>query len=42
LPDWILTGGALWLVHPPARRLPRRVELLRDFLLAELRTSAPA
>lgn len=42
LPDFRVTGGALWLVYPPDRRMPRRVELLRDFLLAELRAPVSA
>lgn len=42
LPDFRVTGGALWLVYPPDRRMPRRVELLRDFLLAELRAPSSA
>ena len=37
LPKWAAMGAALWLVHPPGRHVPRRVELVRDFLYAELR-----
>ena len=37
LPDLSQGGGALYLVHPPMRHLPRRVALLRDFLFEELK-----
>jgi len=37
LPQYATHGNALYLVHPAVRTLPRRVELLRDFLYAELR-----
>jgi DNA-binding transcriptional LysR family regulator len=37
LPDLAMQGGALYLVHPAMRHLPRRVQLLRDFLFDELR-----
>jgi DNA-binding transcriptional LysR family regulator len=41
LPAWSQRGAALWLLHPPGRALPRRVELLRDFLYRELRDARP-
>jgi DNA-binding transcriptional LysR family regulator len=37
LPQYQVTGGALYLVHPASRQLPQRVRLLRDFLLQEIR-----
>jgi DNA-binding transcriptional LysR family regulator len=37
LPELAQGGGALYLVHPPMRHLPRRVALLRDFLFEELK-----
>lgn len=36
LPEHARTGLALYVVHPPAARLPRRVALFRDFLIANL------
>jgi DNA-binding transcriptional LysR family regulator len=40
LPEYSLGGGAVYLVHPAMRHLPRRVSLLRDALFTALRTSA--
>jgi DNA-binding transcriptional LysR family regulator len=39
LPDHGSGGGAIYLVHPAMRHLPRRVVLLRDALFSALRTS---
>ncbi|MCA9673922.1 MAG: LysR family transcriptional regulator [Kofleriaceae bacterium] len=38
LPGWTTSGGGLWLVHPPMRHLPRRVALLRDALIAGMKS----
>jgi DNA-binding transcriptional LysR family regulator len=37
LPDLGQRGGAIYLVHPAMKHLPRRVQLLRDFLMNELK-----
>jgi DNA-binding transcriptional LysR family regulator len=42
LPELSIGGGALYLVHPPMRHLPRRVQLLRDFLFEELKQGLAA
>ena len=36
LPTYAAMGAALHLVHPSARHLPQRVQLLRDYLLEKL------
>lgn len=36
LPDHGVPGGSVYVVHPAMTHLPRRVQLLRDFLIAEL------
>jgi DNA-binding transcriptional LysR family regulator len=38
LPEYSVTGGALYLVSPPSRPNLARVRLLRDFLAAALKT----
>ena len=37
LPELGVRGGAIYLVHPAMKHLPRRVQLLRDFLMTELK-----
>jgi len=37
LPELSQRGGSIYVVHPSMKHLPRRVALLRDFLLAELK-----
>jgi len=37
LPDYGVRGGSIYLVHPAMKHLPRRVQLLRDFLMTELK-----
>lgn len=37
LPELSVHGAALYLVHPAMKHLPRRVQLLRDFLFEELK-----
>lgn len=39
LPAWHVAGGALSIVYPATRFLPRRAELLRDFLVERFGTS---
>jgi DNA-binding transcriptional LysR family regulator len=36
LPDWSIPLGAVYWVTPPERPLPKRVEVLRDYLLKKL------
>jgi DNA-binding transcriptional LysR family regulator len=33
LPQWSETRGTLFLIYPQARRLPRKLEVFRDFLV---------
>ncbi len=37
LPEWSHVIGAVYLLYPTARRLPRKVEVFRDFLVATFR-----
>lgn len=39
LPEWRGSTGALWLVSPPSRNRPQAVELLSEYLVAELTKS---
>jgi len=39
LPDWSIPLGAIYWVTPPEGPLPRRVEVLRDFLIEKLAQS---
>jgi len=34
LPKWRVSGGGVWVVHPPARPLPARVSAFRDLVAA--------
>jgi DNA-binding transcriptional LysR family regulator len=36
LPEYVVGGGALWLLWPSARHMPMRVALFRDYLTAEI------
>lgn len=36
LPKLSMRSGAIWLVHPPAKHVPRKVVALRDYLLEQL------
>jgi DNA-binding transcriptional LysR family regulator len=36
LPDWSIPLGAVYWVTPPEGPLPKRVEVLRDYLIAKL------
>ena len=38
LPRWFQRSGALWIVSPGGRNLPRKVTAFRDFALESLRT----
>ena len=38
LPDWIVRGGELTVVTPSGPKRPRRVTLLRDYLVENMRT----
>jgi DNA-binding transcriptional LysR family regulator len=40
LPEWSYVIGALYLLYPTARRLPRKVEVFRDFLVNAFRPPA--
>jgi DNA-binding transcriptional LysR family regulator len=37
IPEWSHVIGALYLLYPTARRLPRKVEVFRDFLVSAFR-----
>ena len=37
LPDWSVPWGALYVVYPAARHLPRRTTVFCDFLISQLR-----
>jgi DNA-binding transcriptional LysR family regulator len=36
LPEYVSGGAQMWVVVPSAKLVPRRVALLRDYLIAEL------
>jgi DNA-binding transcriptional LysR family regulator len=38
LPEYAMHGGALWAVYPSARRVPPKVRVFVDFLIARLRS----
>jgi len=42
LPDWSIPLGAVYWVTPPEGPLPKRVEVLREFLIEKLARAAPA
>jgi DNA-binding transcriptional LysR family regulator len=42
LPDWSIPLGAVYWVTPPERQLPKRVEVLRDYLIEKLARAAVA
>ena len=39
LPRHVLRGGSLWLVHPPARHLPRAISAFRDLVIETMRAN---
>jgi hypothetical protein len=42
LPDWSIPLGAVYWVTPPQGPLPKRVEVLRDYLIEKLTRTAVA
>jgi DNA-binding transcriptional LysR family regulator len=42
LPDWSIPLGAVYWVTPPEGQLPKRVEVLRDYLIETLARAAVA
>ncbi|MFO0554957.1 MAG: LysR family transcriptional regulator [Polyangiaceae bacterium] len=41
MPDWVRAVGALYLVYPSAKHVPRRVAVFRDFLVESLSEELP-
>jgi DNA-binding transcriptional LysR family regulator len=42
LPDWSVPLGAVYWVTPPEGPLPKRIEVLRDYLIEKLARTAVA